>query len=136
MEQWIRWEPARGLSSKYSIESTIFDDNGLKIILCDELDQTKKISLVFDGIIGSYKLTDETYKIETWAFLDKQYGANFYSKWTFFKVSNSSYLRMLSEESSGIADSRNLIHFVIIEVNVVLEIVASYEPKVELVEEK
>jgi hypothetical protein len=77
----------------------------------------------------------ETYKIETWAFLSKEYGKDFYSKWIFFRVSNSSYLKMLSEESCGIVDLHELLHFVITG-NEVLEVVAAYEPIVEIIESK
>jgi hypothetical protein len=58
MEQWSRWEPIKGLSNEYYIESIIFNDDGLKIILSDEENPTKKLSIVFDGVIASYKLTD------------------------------------------------------------------------------
>jgi hypothetical protein len=135
MEKWERWEPIKNLSSEYYLESILFDDDGLKIILSDEIDSTKKLNIVFDGVVASYKLTDETYKIETWAFLDKQYGKAFYSKWRFFRVFNSSYLKILSEDSCGIADSHELLHFVITG-NEVLEVIVAYEPIVEIIESK
>lgn len=42
---------------------------------------------------------------------------------------------MLSEESCGIADSHKLLHFVITG-NEVFEVIAAYEPIVELIEGK
>jgi hypothetical protein len=135
-EQWIRWEPAKGLSSKYCIESILDNLEAFKIVLHDEHDSRKKIYIIFEGFVGSYKWTDETFRLGTVSFLNKQYGTKFYSEWTFFKVINSKYLRLISEESCSISDSRNLIHLVIIESNSILDIIAASEPKIEFVEGK
>lgn len=135
-EQWVHWEPASGLSPKYCIESILDNLEAFKIVLCDEHDSRKKIYMIFKGFVGSYKWTDETFKLGTISFLNKQYGMKFYSGWTFFKVINSKYMQLISEESCSISDSRNLMHFVIIESNSILDIIASSDPKIEFVESK
>ncbi|OGI12004.1 MAG: hypothetical protein A2Y40_10985 [Candidatus Margulisbacteria bacterium GWF2_35_9] len=136
-EEWKTWEPVSDLSEKYYIESVSNDlKKGLKIVVCDEKNEKKKVIITFEYAISSYKWTNETFRLDTAAFLDEKYGKKFYTKWTFFKVTNSSYLQLLSKESSGIADYYSLIHFAIIESNSILDIIASYEPNVEFVEDK
>lgn len=82
------------------------------------------------------KLQIKTYRLKTFEELSEQYGTVFYSKWSFFRISNLSYLQWLSEQSCGISDSRPLIHFSFFTTNLILDVIASYEPKVELVENK
>jgi hypothetical protein len=135
-EEWKKWEPIKGLSKKYYTESIIDDFDGFKVVLCDENNKGKKAIITFDSSVSSYKWTNETFRLDTAAFLDKEYGSNFYTEWTFFKITNSPYLQLLSKESSGIADYYSLIHFAIIESNAILDVIASYEPKVELIENK
>lgn len=133
-EQWIQWKPIQGLSRKYHIKSILDNLGELKIILCDEKYENKLVTVTFDGTIASYKWTDETYRLKTIALLDKKYGKNFYGNWTFFKITNSLYLQLLSEDSFTIADSRSLIHFSLIDANSIVDIIATCEPIVELVE--
>jgi hypothetical protein len=134
-EEWKKWEPIKGLSEKYYTKSILDDfEQGFKVVLCDEKNEKKQVIVTFENSVCSYKWTNETFRIDTAAFLDKQYGKDFYTKWTFFKVTNSPYLQLLSKESSGIANYYSPIHFAIIESNAITDIIASYEPKVTLEE--
>ena len=132
LEQWIQWEPVKNLSNKYYIESISDNYKEFKIIFCNQKNSEEKLSMIFQGSIGSYKWTDETFRLKTLSYLDEHYPEDFYSEWTFFKVIHSSYLKILSEESCGISDSRILIHFSFIEHNAIFDIIASSEPTIKI----
>lgn len=131
-EQWVQWKPIKNLPNKYYIESISDNYKEFKIIFCNEKNSEEKLSMIFQGSIGSYKWTDETFRLKTLSYLDEHYPEDFYSKWTFFKVIHSPYLKMLSEESCGISDSRIFIHFSFIEHNAIFDIIASSEPIIEI----
>jgi hypothetical protein len=133
-EEWVKWEPIKGLSEKYYTKSILDGFEGFKIVLCDENNDRKKAIITFDAV-SSYKWTDETFRLNTVAFLDKKYEKGFYIKWTFFKVISSSYIHLLSKESGGIADFYSLNYFVILESNAIIDIIASQEPQIELFDE-
>ena len=131
-EQWIQWKPIKNLSNRYYIESISDNYKEFKIIFCNEKNIEEKLSMIFQGSIGSYKWTDETFRLKTLSYLDEHYSENFYSEWTFFKITHSSYLKMLSEESCGISDSRAFIHFSFIEHNAIFDVITSSEPIIEI----
>ena len=135
-EQWTRWEPTQGLSAKYYIDNISNDIKEFNILLSESKNENIKILISFDHSVDAYRSTYESFRQKTLAFLDEEYGTQFYSDWTFFKVSNSTYLKWLSEQSYGITNSISPTHFVIYAMNFVLDIAATYEPKVQLIEKE
>ena len=130
-EKWIQWKPLDILSQKYSMESMLDNATQLKIILSEEDNKKNKIVILFENLPTSYKYTN---KILTHALihnLKQKHEINFYDKWTLFKIENSNYIKWLSKQSATISDSFPFIHFSILGTNCLLDIVASYEPKVE-----
>ena len=130
--KWIKWEPIEGLSSKYYINSILDGLEGLIVVLSDANDENKKVKVVFEDSVHTYRSTDESFRQSTINDLDEIYGTQFYSDWTFFKVTNSEYMQWLSAQSYSIIDSEPLIHFIFLAVDSVVDIIATYEPKVEL----
>lgn len=130
MEKWIKWEPAKNLSGKYEIIKIVHTPNIFYITLFD-IDNNKKIKIVFRHSIDTYRITYETFRCNTISYLHEQYGPDFYSRWTFFKITNSKYLKWLSEESCTISDSMPFTHFCILTSETLVDIVTGYEPKVE-----
>ena len=65
--------------------------------------------------------------------LDEKYGPTFYGTWTFFKIINSSYISWVAEESCEFVKPKELIHFVFLAMDSVVDIIASEEPKFELI---
>lgn len=135
-EQWVRWEPLIGLSTNYNIVSLSDKIEGFEILLSDEADDNKKIRIFFENSVEAYRSSDETYRLKTFEELDEKYGAKFYAKWSFFRVLNSQYLTWLADQSCGISESRALKHFSFFTTNSIVDVVASYEPKIELIENK
>ncbi len=131
-EQWIRWEPIEGLSKKYYIESITYDSEELDIRLYDEKDRKKGLRIVFASV-ESYKWTEEGYALKTISILNETYGISFYANWTLFKIINSSYLQLLSEQSYTISDSLSLLHFTFIDPLSMVDVISKSEPKIELI---
>ena len=86
-------------------------------------DETEKILLKWDGCVVSYTCSEESARSILY---DKQE----LTKWTFFKVENSSYLKCIEEQSLVIEQRNKLTHYCIIGINSVVDIIASYEPEV------
>ena len=132
-EQWIRWEPISDSSGKYYVESISDNIKEFKILLAHCKDKKKRVRIIFDCFIYSYRSTDEGCRLNTIVNVDKQYGAKFYAEWTFFKVINSSYVLWLSEQSGGIAEPESLTHFSLFAMDSIVDVIAEYEPIVELI---
>ena len=133
-EQWIHWEPISNLSAKYNIDSISDGMDDFKVELTEYKNEKSKAIVTFENSVDAYRMTDETFRLNCINTLDKQHGSNFYGKWTFFKVINSKYIQWLSEESCTISDSIPFIHFSFIAANCILDVVTTYEPKVELIQ--
>ncbi|MBM7615098.1 hypothetical protein JOC73_001660 [Alkaliphilus hydrothermalis] len=131
-EQWVEWKPVDGLSQKYYIESISDVLDGFRIVLSDADKEENKVNVIFENSVHAYRSTDESFRQSTINILDEAYGTQFYSEWTFFKVVNSEYMKWLSVQSYNIIDSESLIHFSFFAVDSIVDVIAAYEPKVEL----
>ncbi len=133
--QWTKWEPIPHLTEKYNLKSISDGENGTEIILFDIKNSNHKVEISFTYPVDIYRRSDEKYLLETIDQLKQQYGADFYTKWTFFKVTNSPYLQWLSEQSYNITDSTGLTHFALITTNSIVDIIDPCEPKIKLINE-
>jgi len=135
-EKWIKWIPAEGLSNKYDIDLICDKTDGFEILFTDFKNEQKKVRVEFKDSVDAYRNTDESFRVKDINSLSEQYGDDFYGSWTFFKVENSSYAQWLSEQSYGFLKASDLIHFVFIGANCILDVISTYEPKIHLFEEK
>lgn len=136
LEKWVKWMPVEGLSPKYYIESLSSGIcNGLIITMSAASAANaaeKKVKVIFEESVHAYRCTDESFRQSTLYDINKVYGTPFYSEWTFFKVVNSGYLQWLSTQSFNIVDTEPLTHFSFLATDVVIDVIAAYEPKIEL----
>jgi hypothetical protein len=130
---WARWTPIPKLSEKYYIDAINDTAEGLKIILSEEKNEKKNLQIVFDSSVHSCMNTNETFRLKAIYTLREKYNSEFYTTWTFFKVTNSRYVKWVGEQSLGIVELESLTHFSIVSVDSVVDIVAAYEPKVEFI---
>ncbi len=135
MEQWIRWKPIEGLAKKYYIESITDSIEGFKIILSCVTDPTRKVHVIFDDSVDSYKRTDESFKLSDIYEIHKQYGNSFCTEWTFFKVVHSTYAQWVSEQSFGTIEPEYFMHFSLIAMDSVVDIICDYEPTIVLIKD-
>lgn len=131
MEKWNRWVPLENLQPKYDVDSISDSFEGLKIILSDIKDTSKKVVFTFDGLIDSYRSSDEGFALRKLDDLGKNYGENFYKNWTFFTVEHSDYIQWLSNESCGIYDLIPKKHYSFLAANTIVDVISLEEPKVE-----
>jgi hypothetical protein len=133
LEQWKRWYPVGDLAAKYYVDSISDTIEGFTILLLDANNKNKRLQILFEDSIYAYRSTDETFRHSLIVDLSDRYGADFYGKWTFFKVTNSLYIKWLSEQSCGISDTRNLIHFSLIAADSIVDVIDVAEPTITLI---
>lgn len=120
MTGWKKWIPKEGLQDKYYVDKIIDDiEKNLMIELSDR--NGNKMILNWNGVVISYTCSEET----TRSIL---YDNNELTKWTFFEVEDSRYLQWVCEQSLGIYQINTMRHFCIIGIDLVVDIVADFEP--------
>lgn len=132
IEIWSSWEPVERFSNMYEIEDMITTETTIEIILSSFPENSPKmIRIFFDKGYTAYRFSDETYRIDTLHFVSETYKDSL-KNWSFFRVSNSQYIKSLNENNYEI--NKNIfMHFTIFTSNFVLEILSQHEPKVELI---
>lgn len=132
-EQWERWDPISYIPGKYDIESVLFKQDTLDVVLFDTHDEKNKIRIFFEEPIDAYRITEETFRRNTFHELDKNHSKDFWHNCMFFfTVKNSEYMRWLSQESSGISESSyNFTHFSFFTLNFVLDVIATHPPHIQ-----
>ncbi len=134
-EEWIRWEPIKGLSARYYIDSINDSGDTFKIVLSDADEFKKKVCITFIDSVRFYQKVEESLIFKRLDSLYERYGNNDCIKWTFFKVINSNYLRLLYDQSYETASIDFLTHFSLHAVNDMVDIINPCEPKVEFFED-
>lgn len=129
-ETWKKWEPVKGLAKKYYIDAIQDDIGGFKVKLTDRDNEDNKLTIIFLESVWSYRSVEEGLRALTMEKLAQKYGANFYTEWTFFKIENSRYLNWIYEESYDVARDSGLMHFCLVGMDDILDIIASCDPQV------
>lgn len=112
---WIRWHPEKELAEKYDLVCFSEDsEKKFELILSEEKTIEKKIKILFENQIDIFRITDESFRYNTFSDIIYKYGYDFHVTWTFFKVYNSELLTWLSKQSTQIIDPTKLIHYCII----------------------
>ncbi len=132
-EEWIKWEPLKELPSQYYIDSVSDTRKAFCIVLSDSNDSKNQIKFIFEGPVDSYRKTEETFTFSILDHIHKKYGAGFYNKNSFFKIVNSLDIRALSEQSYGIAESRNLTHYVFWGLDSLVDVISASQPNIEFI---
>ncbi len=135
-DQWIKWNPIEGLYRQYYLDELSNTKGCLTIVLEEDLENPKKAQISFEQPIASYRVNEESFSLKPlYDVLDQigivnQYG-NRIPNCSFFKIENSTYIKSLLEHSKE--NTKQLTHFAFFTVNMLVEVVASYEPKVVMI---
>jgi hypothetical protein len=130
MEEWTRWEPVKDISERYYIDFFgMVGDEWDFVIKLSNSDKTKQIEIRFEGVVTSYRYTNESYCFGIFGDLSKKHGDDFYSNWSFFKINKSNYVKWIIDESY---DS-GFIHFCIVGGDEMLDVIATYEPEIKII---
>lgn len=128
-EIWHKWYPAQRISGKYALQSIDDAIGAFTIYLTGEHPDIKPIRVVFDESVDISRVTQITYCKATVEWLTQTYGTSFYSQWTFFTVTNSHFIKWLSNESYDLVNN-SFTHFVFLGSNYLVEVVDGYEPTI------
>ena len=132
-EIWHKWEPlVNGLSKKYIIKSVDNVIGEYNIYLYDN-EKNKTIRVNFYESTAISRRTNIKYRSAELNKLAAEHGKEFYEEWTFFKISNSAYVRELVEESYGMLNPAYCIHFVIVGSNCIVDVITDHDPKIEFI---
>ena len=121
--EFRKWIPIEGLSGNLYLEGLHDDYEGFRLLLKEESNQQRILRITFDPAL-SYRNTDEGGLLRTIG--NKDLGT-----WSLFIVENSDYLMWFNEESYGIHQLENIIHYAIYTPNDCLDILSIYPPKVK-----
>lgn len=127
MEKWERWTINPEIPAKLDLQALIDDKDGLTLVLTDAHENT--YTFLFDGLVFSYRNTDEGTLFRTLKHLSKHYNPDYFGDWTLFQVTDSSYLKWLVEESENIYETvYDIKHYVFLTSNDVVEVLSTEPP--------
>ncbi len=131
----MTWEAAKGLNAKYYIDTILdSDDDGFIIELSEQNNNKKKVRITFKDWVWSYKYVQEIFATNRLDEVRGKHEKDFFKGRTFFKISESNYLRQLSQESSDILNYYGgAIHFCFVSAESILDVIANYEPTIEFI---
>ncbi|MFC6332757.1 hypothetical protein ACFP56_09000 [Paenibacillus septentrionalis] len=129
-EKWVYMDIEQELNVKYYIDSINDNTEGLSIMLSEVNDESLRVKVFFEHSVHAYRSTDESYRSNTINYLQDSYGLNFYKERTFFVITDSEYIRWLSQQSQGISDLEQVSHYSFLAVNSIVDVIAAYEPKI------
>ena len=84
-----RWYPLEKIGKKVNLDSISYCDNEL-ILHFSLMHSIREIKVTFKNSVLSYRSETESNFIDTYDFLDETKEKDFYAKWSFFKLENSS----------------------------------------------
>ena len=128
--RWVRWKPVDDLSVKYEIESFSLDDDGFVLMLADVQDPKKKVQVHFAQDVTTFRRIKGDLRLVVIENLYQRYGKEFIDDWTFFKATDSYYVRTIMEDSLEIFSSEEFNHVAFITPNSILELTIGCDPSI------
>jgi hypothetical protein len=125
------------LSNKYNVDLIKYSiENGFQITFSECQNKEKKVLFTFEIGIDAYRQADENVMKHTMKKLNDAHGSDLYGNWTFFKVTNSLYLKWLFEESYEVSEILYgpLTHYSFLAGNVIIDVADSVGPVVEFID--
>ena len=127
--QWIKWEPLKNLSYDNFIYKTERTVNSLRIFLINN--DEKELLVIFEHSVIFFKSMNEIFASRPAGTPIEYEGCEQFLQWNFFKVANSAYLKMLSDESRFDLSTKGFVHYSIYEEDTFIDVIAACQPKVE-----
>lgn len=129
-EKWIPWKII-DLKGRHSYMSSIIDDpDGFKVIM--PVKNFIEIEINFPTGVLAYHCLEESLALDTFGDIAKKYGVDFLRNNQFFIVEDSNYVDYLERKSGGIFSKDEMMHYVVIDDEYLLDIVCTYEPKITI----
>lgn len=132
-QKWSQWRPAKlDLAGNYQTIKIMDEPSGFKILI-SKIDKPEIVEIIFNKSVWAYRRTSESFRQAIFKDLSLTYGDDFYINWSFFKIERSTYLWWLRAESCYISDDLNLEHYVFMTLDDVIDVVANYEPHINII---
>ena len=124
MDTYKKWVPVQGIEKELWVQEVHDDKDGLRIRLNEDSATTKILCVAFEHYF-LFRNIDESGRIRLWAtsfFEDR--------KWQFCVATSSKLIEWLHEESDGIYDKKDMIHYLIKTGTDVIDVITNQIPEV------
>ncbi len=128
IETWKSLDRDIEIPKAYDCAEVLDNVDGLRFIFVCEDD--KKVKVIFDTIVYSYRNSIDSAFWETLHYLHTNYEPSFYKNEWLYEVKNSGYLKWLEKESGGLYTSDRVRHFVFYTEEEIIEVLGSSPPKI------
>lgn len=133
-EKWMKWEPLQGIPQTFRLKNFNCNEGILTLSVQDkESDSAPILDIHFDNFLalriahrGDKKA--DSYDLDETVIVMKSEPEYEY-KWSLFIIKNSSYVEWFQEESAGIYEGIDIIHYLIRTPNEMFEILDTGEPE-------
>lgn len=133
-ENWSRWEPlGSSIDGKYDIHKVLYNYDNFTIILKGRIQQNF-VEITFIQTVSAIRIASESVVFTLFDKLYAKYGKDFYTQWPLFKVQNSDCLKWLENGTAGASELYDLTHYVITDLDMVIDVVTHNEPVVKILE--
>lgn len=131
-EQWKRFDHTQEIPGTLGCDLIRYDKDGLILAYTSE-DGQKKITILFDTLVYSFKHSMESVYIKTQLSFSKEDHEKLFSgnNWI-FELENSKYLRWIQEEGDGMFEYESLRHFVFYTFSDVIEVLCCFTPQITI----
>lgn len=125
------WNPLvnYALDKVYDVDNIYFDDGLIVILVPNDIDHSKrsknKLKLHWPSF-DSFNVNQESHRQSLWINDTEE-------PWSFYRTSNSDYIEFIKKDSILFL-KENIIHFLILGTNLIIDALSRYEPTIELVE--
>ncbi len=131
MEKWKKWVPTKNIPGTLYYEEIVSNKKGLTLLFSDE-SNTKTIKITFNGLVYSYRFTEEGCLLKTLDYLVDTHKKKDFHGWCMFEVQNSNYLTWFKEESYDAYDTETFAHYAIYTEDGLIEVLSPYPPEIEV----
>lgn len=130
-EEWIKLIQYNIPEGQFIVTSFVQNSEGTKIILDnDEI----AVEVFFDGIPVLLRNAIEGIRMRTWSEVQLKYKDKFIFRNNFlFEVKNSKLVQWSIEEGCGFYDESQLRHYCIVTGEEIIDVVATFEPVVKVI---
>lgn len=118
------WRPVEGVPARLYCEAIHDDYEGFRILLRGEDANSSVLRITFDPALA-YRNIDEGNLLRTLVKVDN------IRESSLFTVENSTWIEWFREESDGIYEGREIVHYAIYTPNDCIDVLAEFDPLVE-----
>lgn len=115
------WKPIEDDPNNFNIEGLHNDYEGFRIIMRTRKPIDRVLKLSFDAPL-LFRSIDEGDRLKLWS------NETLITKYTFFRVKNSSLIEWLTDESLEVRKTDNLAHYLIASSNDIIDVICHDEP--------